>query len=167
MNEKTDTEIDTEATDIPMRILRISRFPSLSGRSELTGHVGCNESNAIHFRTWVNSAAGMFSTAWKSMAEVSQLLSTPKNFSSNALSALWEGSSRNGPGFTLAHLLAEGLVEKSPDNQRTYQTANPAPFLERTQGLIASGVDLSEDDAPEESSVVEPIVAKRGRPKKA
>ena len=75
MNEKTDITDSTEATDIPMRILRVGTCPSLSGRSELTYHVGCNDRNAIHFRLWGNTAAGMFSNTWFSMVEVSKLLS--------------------------------------------------------------------------------------------
>ena len=169
MNEKTDTNESTNTTDEiePMRILRISRFPSLSGRSELTGHVGCNESNAIHFRIWANSAAGMFNRTWVSMADVSKLVSTPENFSSNALAELWKGASRNGPGFSLAHLLSEALVEKPPSSQRTYRTANPVPFLERINALIASDVDLKEDDEPSDALPMSAAATpKRGRPKK-
>jgi hypothetical protein len=65
----TDTAEDTE---IPMRILRIATCPSLSGRSELTYHVGCNrETNAISFRLWENSSSGMFSNTWFSLKDVS------------------------------------------------------------------------------------------------
>lgn len=167
MNEKTDTEIDTEATDIPMRILRVGTCPSLSGRSELTYHVAVNEAGAIHFRLWGNTAAGMFSNTWFSMVEVSKLLSVPDGITSTALQPLWESTSRNNAGFTLALLQGEGLIERSLDTRGTYKTANPAPFLERINALITSGVELREDDAPVESSGVEPIVAKRGRPKKA
>ena len=169
MNEKIDaTDNDTEVTDIPMRILRVATCPSLSGRSELTYHVGCNDRNAIHFRLWGNTAAGMFSNTWFSMVEVSKLLSVPDGLTSTALQPLWNLTSCNNPGFTLALLQGEGLIEKSLDTRGTYKTANPAPFLERTQRLIASGVELSEDDAPEDVPMVaEPTVAKRGRPKKA
>ena len=101
------------------------------------------------------------------MVEVSKLLSVPDGITSTALQPLWESTSRNNAGFTLALLQGEGLIEKSPDSRGTYKTANPASFLERTQRLIASGVELSEEAAQEEASVAEPIVAKRGRPKKA
>jgi hypothetical protein len=70
MTTDLDTTADADTTDTPepMRILRIATCPSLSGRSELTYHVGCNESGAIHFRLWANTAAGMFSNIWFSMA---------------------------------------------------------------------------------------------------
>lgn len=151
-----------------MRILRVATCPSLSGRSELTYHVGCTESGAIHFRLWGNTAAGMFSNTWFPMVEVSKLLSMPDGITSTALQPLWESTSRNNAGFTLALLQGEGLIEKSLDSRGTYKTANPASFLARVQALISSGVELTEDDAPEDVPMVaEPSVAKRGRPKKA
>lgn len=175
MTDNTDTIAETpeaEAAEAdtpePMRILRIATCPSLSGRSELTYHVGCNESGAIHFRLWGNTAAGMFSNTWFSMADVSKLLSAQDGITSTALQPLWELTSRNNPGFTLALLQGEGLIEKSVLNPRTYRTVDPAPFLQRINALVASGVDLKEEGIPDEVlSVPAPIASKRGRPKKA
>lgn len=169
MNEKANTDIDTsaEATEIPMRILRVATCPSLSNRSVLTYHVGCNESNAIHFRLWGNTAAGMFSNTWFSMKDVSELLAVADGITSSALKPLWEDTSRNNPGFTLALLQGEALIEKSLDTRGTYKTANPAPFLQRINALIASGADLGEDDAPSNSlPIAATEVPKRGRLKK-
>jgi hypothetical protein len=170
MTDNTDdTTPDTpEAVEPePMRILRIATCPSLSGRSQLTYHVGCNESGAIHFRLWGNTAAGMFSNTWFSTAEVSKLLSAPDGITSAWLQPLWDLTSRNNPGFTLALLQGEGLIEKSVLNPRTYRTVNPASFLERINALIASDIDLREDDEP---SVNLPMsvtsVPKRGKSKK-
>lgn len=146
---KLDSADATETLE-SMRILRIATCPSLSGRSELSYHVGCNDSGAIHFRLWANTGAGMFNNIWFSMADVSELLSTPDGITSTALQPLWESTSRNNAGFTLAILQGEGLVTKSLTTQRTYCTVNPAPFLERINALIASGVDLPEDAIPQE-----------------
>ena len=169
MNEKTDTNESTEtAAEVePMRILKIATCPSLSGRSTLTYHVGCDKANAIVFRLWKNSSAGMFNKTWVSMAEVSKLLSSPEKITSTALQPLYEATSRNNAGFTLALLQGEGLIEKSVDNTRTYQTANPAPFLERINALIASDVDLGEDGEPSDAVAMSGVaVPKRGRTKK-
>lgn len=170
MNDTNDTNIDsntdhgTEVLD-PMRILRIATCPSISGRSELTYHVGCDEHNAIHFRLWANTAAGMFSNTWFSLLDVSKLLS--EGITSSALQPLWQSTSRNNAGFTLAVLLGEGLIETTVD--RKYRATNPAPFLERINALIASDVHLSEEDVPEdvpEEMTEEVPTAKRGRPRK-
>ncbi len=71
------------------------------------------------------------------------------------------------PGFTLALLQGEGLIEKSLDARGTYKTANPAPFLARVNALIASGVDLEEDAEPSDAlPMAAAEVPKRGRSKK-
>jgi hypothetical protein len=170
MTTDLDTTADADTTDTPepMRILRIATCPSLSGRSELTYHVGCNESGAIHFRLWGNTAAGMFSNIWFSMADVSQLLSVTDGITSTTLQDLWAQTSRNNAGFTLAMLQGEGLVEKSLTTPRTYRTVDPAAFLHGINALVASGVDLPEEGIADElPSPVLPIASKRGRPKKA
>lgn len=158
---------DAPAEIEPLRILKIATCLSLSGRSTLTYHIGCDKSNAIHFRVWANTAAGMFNNTWVSMAEVSKLLSTPEKITSGTLQPLFQNTSRNNAGFTLALLQGEGLIEKSVDNTRMYQTANPAPFLARINALVASDVDLKEDDEPSGSlSNAATEVPKRGRAKK-
>jgi hypothetical protein len=168
MTDNTDdTTPDTPVEPEPMRILRIATCPSLSGRSDLTFHVGCNDAGAIHFRLWANTAAGMFSNSWFSMAEVSKLLSAPDGITSTWLQPLWDLTSRNNPGFTLALLQGEGLIEKSVLNPRTYRTVNPAPFLERINALIASDIDLREDDEPSENLPMSAtLVPKRGKSRK-
>jgi hypothetical protein len=101
------------------------------------------------------------------MAELSTLLSIPDGITSSWLQPLWDQTSQNNPGFTLALLQGEGLIEKSVLTPRTYRTVDPAPFLKSINALVASGVDLSEDDEPSDAL---PICAseapKRGRLKK-
>lgn len=170
MNEKTDiTDItdSTEVTDIPMRILRVATCPSLSGRSILRYHVGCNDTGAIHFRLWGNTAAGMFSNMWVSMVDLSGVLSSLDTFTSSALAGTFEQLSRNNPGFCMAVLQNELLIEKSATKPGTYTTANPAPFLERINALIASGVELSEDDEPSDALPIAAVATtKRAKSKK-
>jgi hypothetical protein len=178
MTNETANEIasDTDSADSseiaapePMRILKIATCPSLSGRSELTYHVGCNESGAIHFRLWANTAAGMFNNMWVPMADLSNLLSVGNSISSTSLLPFFENTSRNNAGFILAVLKGEGLVEPAISKDRSYQCCDPKPFLDRINALVASGVDLPVDDPAIDvlQEVVVPIVAKRGRPKKA
>jgi hypothetical protein len=164
--DTTDSTSEADAPE-PMRILKIATCSSLSGRSELTYHVGCTEAGAIHFRLWANSAAGMFSNTWFSMADLSTLLAIPDGITSSWLQPLWEQTSRNNAGFTLAMLQGEGLIEKSVLTPRTYSTVDPAPFLARINALVASGVDLSEDDEPSDAvPIAAPEAPKRGRLKK-
>jgi hypothetical protein len=167
----TETEPDTatdnvEDTEIPMRILRVATCPSLSGRSDLTYHVGCHrDTKAIALRLWSNTAAGMFSKDWISMADISQALSGATKITSASLQPLYAGTSRNNAGFMLALLKGEGIVASTAD--RGYECLDPKPFLARTQRLIASGVDLNEDDAPSDAVPMSAAATpKRGRSKK-
>jgi hypothetical protein len=84
------------------------------------------------------------------------------------LQGLFAGISKNQAGFMLAFLKSEAIVATTAD--RGYECLDPTPFLQRTKALIASGVDLQEDDAPQDTSEELPIAAteapKRGRPKK-
>ncbi|MBK6593287.1 MAG: hypothetical protein IPG23_11370 [Burkholderiales bacterium] len=158
---------DTEAAE-QYRIVRIGTCPSLSGRSELTYHVGCDkETNAIHFRLWRNTGAGMFSSTWFSLKDVSELLCMPDGISSTVLQAMWTSTSKNNAGFTLAVLQGVGLIEKSLTKPNSYCTVDPAQFLARINTLIASDIDLSEDDEPsDELAIAAAAATKRGRPKK-
>jgi hypothetical protein len=166
INADTDTETSEEA--VPMRILRIKEFESLSKRSQLVGQIGCSrDTNAIGLRLWANTAAGMFSKDWVSMADVSEALSGATKITSASLQGLYAGTSRNNAGFMLALLKSEGIVTTTAD--RGYECLDPTPFLERTQRLIKSDVDLSEDDDPQasdERTIAATATTKRGRSKK-
>jgi hypothetical protein len=162
-----DMDTDTTEEAVPMRILLIREFPSLSGRSSLIGHVAVNEQNAIFLRIWKNSGAGMFLPTFQGLAGLSKLLSVPGEFSSSALQPAWEGSSKNGAGFTAAHLLNLGLIERSLTKRGAYRTADPGPFLASINALIESNVDLDPDDEPsDEQAIAATEAPKRGRPKK-
>ncbi len=166
------TELDTETTieEPSLRIVRVASCPSLSGRSQLTYHVGCDESGAIHFRLWKNSAAGVFSNTWTQMKALSELLGKSSKITSASLLPEFEMTSRNDCGFTLALLVAEQLCEKNVGKDRTYRCCNPALFLERINALIASNVALKEDAPSDAESAVSAhttaVVAKRGKAKK-
>jgi hypothetical protein len=163
-----DMDTDTTEEAVPMRILRITEFESLSKRSQLIAQIGCHrETNAIGLRLWANTAAGMFSKDWVSMADVSSALSGATKITSASLQGLYAGTSRNNAGFMLALLKAESIVATTAD--RGYECLDPTPFLERTQRLIKSGVDLSEDDDPQasdERTIAATATTKRGRSKK-
>ena len=164
----TDPNAETTAENATLRIVRVASCPSLSGRSQLTYHIGCDRANAIYFRLWANSGKGMFSKMWVSMADISKQLATvtPTDaITSSALLPLCAGTSVNGAGFYLGIILAEGLLTRTKDNQRNYQCADPKPFMARINALVASDVSLQDDDAPMDTKPDVPV--KRGKAKKA
>ena len=164
-NDITGTTDTTEVAD-PMRILQVATCPSLSGRSDLTYHIGCDEDSAIHFRIWANTAAGMFSNMWVAMADLNELLAGADKVTSGTLQPFFASTSKNNAGFMLAVLKGEGLIDRSQVHERAYQCTDSKPFLDRINALIAAGVDLPEDSPAVQTPSVA-TVAKRVKPKKS
>ena len=171
-NDITET---TEATEIPMRVLKLGETTSLSNRSTLGYAIGCDESHAIYLSLRSNTAAGMFSKSWIPYADIADAILRADKVTSSTLLPLYANTSRNNAGFMLAVLRGERLVYPA---DRSYQRLDAAPFLQHIDALIDAGVDLGDadvaveadeaDGAAEmlEADVVEAPAAKRGRPAK-
>lgn len=108
---------------VPMRVLKVDTCPSLSGRSVLTYHVGCNAEGDFHLRVVQNSGTGQFNADWIPLSTVEQLLSDypkEKPLSSAVLRPLYRHKSSNSPSFAFAVLLAEGLVRPGAEKDGGY-----------------------------------------------
>lgn len=135
-----------------VRILKVGTCPSLSGKSTLTYHVGCNAESEILFRVYANSSSGYFSNEWiamKSIQQVSSKIPLDKPITSYLLlDPVYVGRSQNSPGFLLAVLKNEGLVVPAEGNERCYLRIDPSKFMAEVKKLIESGVDLKDGDKP-------------------
>ena len=133
-----------------IRILKIANCPSVSGKSTLTYHIGCNDDGDIHIRIHANSAAGMFSQEWVAWTAIEDTLKRHvTGFTSAAFRSLIQGKSQNNAGFLLAVLLQEQLVIKEGDQKRSYTCLDSADFLDQINRLLASNVSLQADDQSE------------------
>lgn len=133
------------------RILKIATCPSLSGKSSLKYHIARTADGDILFRVFENSAAGLFSREWISLKAIGDAFSkvqAGKTITSFELFPLFKGRSQNTPSFMFAALYAEGLVERSGEDQRRYECANSEPFMQEVAGLMASNVDLASPELP-------------------
>ncbi len=145
----------------PVRILKIASCPSLSGKSQLTYHVGyavgsegaaegvCTED--IQLRVFMNTGMGFFSQEWVPLSVIQRELAKigeGKTITSFQLHPLFAGKSVNTPAFLFAVLQSEGLVQRAKDSTRRYDRIDPAGFLAAVQALIVSGVDLKVDESP-------------------
>lgn len=128
-----------------MRILKIEQCKSLSGGSLLTYHIGSNDEGDIYVRLYENSGGGLFSKQWIPLVAIEGLLEG--NIASRTLRPLYEGKSINSPGFVLAVLLHEALVQAGV---KGYLKNDSRPFWEAIGQLLASGVDLGTPAAPPE-----------------
>ena len=112
-SEATKAEASVTA-EPPIRIVKIASCPSLSGKSTLKYNVGCTPDSKIYFRVFENSGGGFFSQEWISLGAIQKALdkaSSDKELTSFLLYPLFSGRSQNSPGFLLAAVKAEGLVQ--------------------------------------------------------
>ena len=132
---------------VPMRVLKIATCSSLSGRSQLTYHVGCNAEGEIQLKVAANSSTGQFNADWIPLSMVEQLLSDypkEKPLSSAVLRPLYRHKSSNSPSFAFGIFLAEGLVKKAgTEKDSGYQLGDIDAFKQAITALITSDTNLS------------------------
>ena len=136
--------------DPSTRILKIATCPSLSGKSTLTYHIGCNEKSQILFRIANNTGGGFFSKEWIALDTILNIfdqLPDNKPIVSLLLYSLFQGKSLNTPAFLLAVLRQEGLVNPLDDHPKHYERLPSDAFMTEIEKLIQSKVDLKTDDA--------------------
>ncbi|QKS28867.1 MAG: hypothetical protein HT579_08015 [Candidatus Accumulibacter similis] len=129
-----------------LRILKVGRCPTVSGKSTLTYHVGCTAESAIQIRLYANSGNGFFNQDWIPWTAIQERLkpqSGESTFTSQVLHALFRGKSLNSPGFLMAVLKAEGVVKPSTVKGRCYEATKDARFLAEIERLMASAVDAA------------------------
>lgn len=130
----------------PIRILKIGTCLTLSGRSELTYHLGCTTDSAIQFRIVGNSGNGQFNANWIAMATIEKLLTqhpADKPMTSRAMQPVFRGQSSNSPAFLFAVLKEEGLVRDGVEKDSGYLLGNIEPFKQAMSTLIDADPDLS------------------------
>ena len=135
-------------TELPLRILKIGRCPTVSGKSTLTYHVGCTPESVIKLRLYGNSGNGFLNQDWIPWTAIQERLEPQlgaTSFTSQVLHSLFSGKSLNSPGFLMAVLKAEGVVRVSTVKRRCYEPVKDSGFLAEIERLMASSVDLDID----------------------
>ena len=134
------------------RILKIGTCPSLSGRSELVYHLGCNAESEATFKLVQNSGNGQFNADWLSLESIRKQLDqhpADKPMTSRVLHPLFRGKSSNSPSFLFAVLLAEGLVKPTGEKDGGYVLGDVEAFTTAVTTLIAADTNLAADTSPE------------------
>lgn len=126
-----------------MRILKVATCATLSGKGELTYHIGSNAEADICFLVTANSGGGFFSIEWVSLKAIQATLEqAPQPLTSYALRHLFKGKSANNPAFLMAALKHEGLVVPHLEKQRCYERVDPVAFIAEMGKLQASNVNI-------------------------
>lgn len=151
-----------------IRIIKVGTCLSLSGKSNLSYHIGhaiadtedseaAEPADSIMFRIHSNSSAGFFSREWVPMSKIQQELDkvpSGHGITSFTLFPIFKGRSQNSPGFLLAALLNEGLVTHLLEKTRSYGRLPDAGFMAEMRKLIDAGVDMGGEGktVPEKSA---------------
>ena len=160
---KAADKVSTKATtEPPLRILKIGRCPTVSGKSTLTYHVGCTPESAIKIRLYGNTGNGFLNQDWIAWTAIQEKLELHSPFTSQVLHALFSGKSLNSPGFLMAVLKAEGVVKASTVKGRCHELTKDAGFLAEIERLMASGADLDVDGGAK----LEAKASAKSKPKK-
>lgn len=128
---KSETQ---DKPDAGINIVKVESCPSLTGKSTLTYHMGCN-ADEILIRVHANTGGGYFSKEWITFSAILETLEKQtKPFSSMLLKPLFHGKSSNTPAFLLAALKHEGVIKDS--EKRSYECGDIAKFVAETKQLM-------------------------------
>jgi hypothetical protein len=128
MKDKSARASDKES-DAAIQVLKETTCPTSSGKSTLTYQVGVDESGAIHLKVSSNDGGGFFSNEWIAFAGIQAALEAwpdDQGITSMTFRKIFRGKSSNTPGFLIAVLCAEGLLEQMPKKQRVHQACDPS-----------------------------------------
>jgi hypothetical protein len=132
------TKINPENPKNPVQVLKEDSCPTSSGKSILGYQVGTNNSGAIFLKVSSNDGGGFFSTEWIAFADIQTAIDAwpeDQGITSMTFRKIFRGKSANTPGFLIAVLCAEGILEPMPDKKRVHQACDPAPFLASLEAL--------------------------------
>ncbi len=105
-----------------IQIVSTQKTKTVSGKSDLTYHLGKDEDANAYLRIWVNSSNGFFSNEWVSLTDIIELLEqqSGESFTSFVFESLFSGKSVNTPGFLVAVLLDQGVLTLAEGKKRKY-----------------------------------------------
>lgn len=151
MNKTSTRTPATPSTTNPIRVLKLGKCDSFSGKSQLIYQLGSKTGNDAFIRIIGNSGTGFFSTEWISMDDIENICIKGKAITSWLLFPLFKCKSINTPAFLLAALYHEEVVQKGTKKKRTYESAHPEYLRAEVKRLYAAGVNLEAGNAKKEA----------------
>jgi hypothetical protein len=138
VNKKSTTTNDSQEASITT--IKKSTCKTLQGTATLTYHIGLDDTGAILWKIAASTGNGMFSTQYCAFTDIQKALADcPADLpiTSFSLKSLYANRSVNTPGFLLATLVNEGILQQVPDKKRHYQLGDAKPFLASIEELMA------------------------------
>ena len=121
-----------------IQVLKTGTCPTTSGKSTLGYQVGVDETGVIHLKVASNDGGGFFSNEWVSFADIQQAITEwPEDqpLTSMTFRKIFRGKSANTPGFLVAVLCVEGILEPVGEKKRVHQACDPAAFIASVAAL--------------------------------
>ena len=167
---KAKSATTSGSTEDSIRVIREAKCPTSSGKSTLTYQVGKDESGAIYLKVSGNDGGGFWSPEWVAYKSVEQAISewpADQGITSMAFRRIFRGKSANTPGFLVAVLCAEELLEPEPGKSRVHQACDPAAFLASVEELRKeAGITPGTKPAATAKAKVKPPAKAKTVPKK-
>ena len=137
-SKNSTTDNNSDNTERPIQVLKQGTCPTTSGKSQLTYEVGMDESDGIHLKISGNDGGGFWSPEWVSFQDIQAALEAwpaDQGITSMTFRKIFRGKSANTPGFLIAVLCAEGIIEPMGDKKRVHQACEPTTFLASVESL--------------------------------
>ena len=150
--------IDPEA----VQALTRGSCPTLSGKSTLHYELGLDAKKTPLFRVTACTGGGFFSTEWVSLLSTRSALQQSKYATAILLFPLFKGKSVNTPGYLLAVLRAEKLIQALPGKTRIHELC--PDWDDRVAGLLSGD---SGKPKPAAKSTSKPTASPKTNPKPA
>ena len=142
MKKVATPEVTTEIQPL-IRVIKAATCKSLSGKSDLTYHLGVDEESNLQMRVFANTGSGYFSQEWVPYSAVQSILAKAPFITSFTLRSLYVGKSTNSPGFLLAALKAEELVKLKGEKERVYVALDDTSFMAGVTVLMEAKFDAA------------------------
>jgi len=166
------TKINPDNPENPVQFLKEANCPTSSGKSTLTYQVGVDDSGATHLKVSDNDGGGFWSAEWVAFTDIQAAIEAwpeDQGITSMTFRKIFRGKSANTPGFLIAILVAENLLEPMADKKRVHHACDPITFLASVEELkeeagITSGKKPAAKATPKVKTVPK---AKAKSPRKA
>ena len=111
-----------DITKTKIEIISTQKTKTISGKSDLTYHIGKDKDSNQYIRIWVNSGNGYFSNEWIPVTEIIAILEQHNSepASSIVFCGLFFGKSVNTPSFLSAVLRDAGMLKLAQDTKRKF-----------------------------------------------
>jgi hypothetical protein len=132
------TKKNPENPKNPVHVLKEAHCPTSSGKSILGYQVGTDDSGAIFLKVASNDGGGFFSDEWIAFTDIQAAIEAwpeDQGITSMTFRKIFRGKSANTPGFLIAVLCAEGILEPMADKKRVHQACDPTTFLASVKEL--------------------------------